>query len=274
MTTSDPPAVFKGTDPREFSGQLAAYLDDVAMRNDVRAAHAIANELMGIAPGVRVLDAGCGTGVATAELARAVAPGGEAVGVDLSAGFLAVAERRVTGGLPLRFARGDVTDLPFEDEGFDAVRSERVLQHLSDPDAAIRELMRVTRPGGRVCAIDSDWPSLAVDVGDEHTALAARVLDHFLAIDQGRHALTTRTLRRRYLRAGMTDVAVRVLPFTFTSLSDVAGIFPQFDERVPPVAGVVPDADRDAWFAALRAADAAGKLWVCALWYVVAGTRR
>jgi hypothetical protein len=54
----------------------------------------------------------------------------------------------------------------------------------------------------------------------------------------------------------MTDVAVRVPPFTFTSL-----------------AGVVPDADRDAWFGALRAADAIGELWVCALCYVVAGAR-
>lgn len=273
MTTSDAMPVFKGTDSQEFSARLAAYLDDVAGRDDVRATHAVAAELMGIAPGVRVLDAGCGTGVATAELARAVAPDGEAVGVDLSTDFLAVAERRVTGGLPLRFARGDVTDLPFEDGSFDAARCERVIQHLSDPDAAIHELMRVVRPGGRVCVIDSDWPSLAVDLGDEHTALVARVVEHFLSLDQGHHASISRTLRRRYLRAGLTDVAVRVLPFTFTSLGDVAQIFPQFDERVPPFAGVVPAADRDAWLAALRAADAAGELWVCALWYVVAGTR-
>lgn len=273
MTTPKAGEAFRGTDPEEFSEQIVAYLDAVAVRDDVRATHAVADELMAIGPGVRVLDAGCGTGVATTELARAVAPDGEAVGVDLSADCLAAAERRRTGELPLRFVRADVTSLPFDDAGFDAVRHERVMQHLADPDAAVREALRVVRPGGRVCAIDTDWPSIAVDVGEEHTALAARVLGHFLTVVRDRDPLITRTLRRRYLRAGMVDVAVRVLPWTFTSLSDVAGIFPQFDPRVPPEAAVVPDADRDSWFEALQAADAAGELWVCALAYVVAGTK-
>ena len=58
---------------------------------------------------------------------------------------------------------GDVSALDLPDDSFDGVWCERVLQHVDDADVAIGELIRVTRPGGRVCLIDTDWDSLAFD---------------------------------------------------------------------------------------------------------------
>ncbi|MFI9219413.1 methyltransferase domain-containing protein [Streptomyces werraensis] len=66
-------------------------------------------------------------------------------------------------GTPVDYAVGDISSLDAPDGHYDGVRCERVLQHLPEPDAAIRELIRVTRPGGRVCVIDTDWPSCAWD---------------------------------------------------------------------------------------------------------------
>ncbi|MFJ9999762.1 methyltransferase domain-containing protein [Streptomyces werraensis] len=66
-------------------------------------------------------------------------------------------------GTPVDYAVGDISSLDAPDGHYDGVRCERVLQHLPDPDAAIRELIRVTRPGGRVCVLDTDWPSCAWD---------------------------------------------------------------------------------------------------------------
>jgi ubiquinone/menaquinone biosynthesis C-methylase UbiE len=64
--------------------------------------------------------------------------------------------RRGNDGGPVTYLVGDVTALDLPDEHFDGVRSERVLQHLADPEAAIADLVWVTRPGGPVCLIDTD----------------------------------------------------------------------------------------------------------------------
>ena len=63
----------------------------------------------------------------------------------------------------------------------------------------------------------------------------------------------------------------RVQPFVYTSLSDAAALYPQFNEQIPAEAEIIPAELRDRWFAALRRADAEGTLWVTMLSYVAAG---
>jgi SAM-dependent methyltransferase len=75
----------------------------------------------------------------------------------------------------VRFTVGDACSLDEPDDSFDAARSERTLQWLADPAAAVAEMVRVVRPGGRVSLIDTDWSTLTIDVGDD--ALAALVRD-------------------------------------------------------------------------------------------------
>jgi len=110
-------------------------------------------------PGMRLLDAGCGPGSVTMELAALVAPG-EVVGVDSDAAILAratalLAERRFNG-LPVRFERGDIYSLPYPDASFDAVWSQFVFCHLREPVTAMREIRRVLRPGGVFGVMDPD----------------------------------------------------------------------------------------------------------------------
>jgi ubiquinone/menaquinone biosynthesis C-methylase UbiE len=92
--------------------------------------------------GLRVLEAGCGTGLVLERL-RGFA--GEAVGVDLSRGMLERARERA---LPV--AQADIGRLPFPDASFDVVCSFKVLAHVAAIEEAVRELMRVTRPGGHL----------------------------------------------------------------------------------------------------------------------------
>ena len=75
----------------------------------------------------------------------------------------------------MRFTVGDAGSLDEPDGSFDAARSERTLQWLVDPAAAVREMVRVVRPGGRISLIDTDWSTFTIDVGDD--ALAAVVRD-------------------------------------------------------------------------------------------------
>jgi ubiquinone/menaquinone biosynthesis C-methylase UbiE len=104
-------------------------------------------------PGMRVLDAGCGTGAITSGIATAVRPHGLVVGVDRDIGQILRVGR--TGGESfLRVVGGDVYSLPFLDSAFDVATASRVLQWLEAPDAALRELIRVTRSGGSVVVLD------------------------------------------------------------------------------------------------------------------------
>lgn len=94
------------------------------------------------ARGARVLELGCGTGLILARVAEVAE---EAVGIDLSEGMAQHARER---GLDVQI--GSVTDLPFEDDEFDLTYSFKVLAHVPDIDAALREAARVTRPGGHL----------------------------------------------------------------------------------------------------------------------------
>ena len=107
-----------------------------------------------LAAGSRGLDAGCGVGLAAFTLAEAVGPQGRVVGLDLSAPLLARGEELARdAGLAKRvsFERGDVNDLPFDDDVFDwAWSADCVGYYREAPFRALRELVRVVRPGGTV----------------------------------------------------------------------------------------------------------------------------
>jgi ubiquinone/menaquinone biosynthesis C-methylase UbiE len=105
-----------------------------------------------------VLDVGCGIGVGPAYIARRY--GCRVMAVDLSAKMLAWAEQRARReGVSdlVSFRQADVRELPFEDDRFDAVLVESVLAFVEDQDRAIRELIRVTRPGGYVGLNEAYW---------------------------------------------------------------------------------------------------------------------
>ncbi len=90
-----------------------------------------------------VLDAGCGTGRFSIELARV---GARVVGLDIDIDMLAIAARRLAGSVVL----GDIECLPVRDGVFDVAAAVTVLEFVPHPDRALAELIRVTRPGGRV----------------------------------------------------------------------------------------------------------------------------
>ncbi|RUQ97516.1 methyltransferase domain-containing protein [Labedella endophytica] len=106
-------------------------------------------------PGCSVLDVGSGPGTITVDIARRVAPG-RVVGIDAVADVVgqATALADSEGLRNVEFATGDAYALDFPDDSFDIVHAHQVLQHLGDPVAALREMRRVTRPGGIVAARD------------------------------------------------------------------------------------------------------------------------
>ncbi len=135
------------THVQEFFGARAAGWD--SRFPDDGPAYAAAVAEMGLRPGDRVLDAGCGTGRALPPLRAAVGPGGVVVGVDLTAEMLQAAVRagRDREG---RLLLADVAALPLRRGALDAVFAAGLIAHLPRPVENLRELARVVRPGGRL----------------------------------------------------------------------------------------------------------------------------
>ncbi|MFJ6705116.1 MULTISPECIES: class I SAM-dependent methyltransferase [unclassified Streptomyces] len=112
-------------------------------------AYAAAVAELGLRPGDRVLDAGCGTGRALPPLRAAVGPSGQVLGMDLTPAMLQAAVRagRHRDG---RLVLADVAALPVRSESLDAVFAAGLIAHLPQPGRNLRELARVVRPGGRL----------------------------------------------------------------------------------------------------------------------------
>jgi SAM-dependent methyltransferase len=105
---------------------------------------------LGLQPGERVLDIGCGAGATTAQLAEAVGASGAAVGMDISRPLLEVARRR---GVAATFLEGDAQTYPLEPASFDAAFSRFGVMFFADPTAAFANIRRALRPGGRLAFI-------------------------------------------------------------------------------------------------------------------------
>ena len=145
----------------DFNEEMAAELEAVYSKRDILRRRALVHEALGAAPGDRVLDAGCGPGFYVAETLERVGPGGSVVGVDASQPMLALAAKRSEGHDNVSFHEGDVTALPVADADFDRALSVQVLEYVDDIPAALAELHRVLRPGGRVLLWDVDWATVS-----------------------------------------------------------------------------------------------------------------
>ncbi|CAN5562842.1 methyltransferase domain-containing protein [soil metagenome] len=170
-----------------------------------------------LAPGLSLLDVGCGPGTITVEFAERLAPG-RVVGVDAAAEVIARASGEFVRD-NLHFVTGDAYALPFEDDTFDIVHAHQTLQHVARPVEMLREMRRVTKPGGIVAARDVDYAG---------TIWFPRLpgLDSWIDLydrvhrSNGGEPDAGRELKAWALEAGLTDVETSASIWNFSNETD------------------------------------------------------
>lgn len=170
-----------------------------------------------------LLDVGCGPGTITIDLARRVAPA-PVVGFDVSAAVIERAEALLAAPEApenCRFRVDDLYAISSDDDAWAIVHAHQVLQHLTDPIGALRELYRVLEPGGILAVRDADYG--AMTWSPENRQLG-RWMDIYrrLAAEQGSRPDAGRHLRGWVMEAGFVEVEVDVDVWTFATPEDRA----------------------------------------------------
>ncbi len=164
-------------------------------------------------PGQRLLDVGCGPGTITVGFAARVAPG-RVTGMDAEPAIIDEARTRHQAQANVDFATGDVYRLDYEDATFDVVHAHQVLQHLTDPVAALREMRRVLCPGGILAVRDGDYAAFTWAPTDPLLE-RWRDLYHQVTAHNGAEADAGRYLLAWVRRAGFEEVEASSSTWTF-----------------------------------------------------------
>lgn len=186
----------------EFDQSMTAGLERLYTSRDVLRRRELVQAALGAQLGDRVLDVGCGPGFYVTELLQTVGPGGSVVGVDRSPDMLAVAAKRGVKHDNVEFVEGEATSLPVEDASVDRAFSVQVLEYVRDVPAALAEMRRALRPGGRLVIWDVDWATVSWHAKDEELMQRARAaFDKHLI-----HPSLPRTLSAQLRAAGFDDI--------------------------------------------------------------------
>lgn len=211
---------------QRYGWDLASADYEPLWRTHLAPAHQALLDFAALRPGERVLDVACGTGLITFAAARAVAPGGWALGVDISGEMLAGAAARVRArrGADVEFMRMDAEALDLPDETFDVALCALGLMYLPDPGRALAEMRRVLRPGGRLVAAiwgrraDCGWAAAFPIVDAE---VASEVCPLFFALGEG-EALADLCAAAGFAVTGTTRLATTLVHASGQEACDAA----------------------------------------------------
>ena len=206
-----PPSEWSTVDAAADPRRLLTGLDALRAEPFFAASKARMATLLATTPSTRLLDVGCGTGE------DAVALPGSAIGIERSV-VMGTEARSRHPSLPL--VAGDAASLPIRDACVDAVRADRVVQHLPDAPAALREWRRVLQTNGKLVCFDPDLATASIEGVDRGSA--SIILEWRVHTRPG--AATVHGLREVLEATGFSDVHVESLVLDLADLDRADGI--------------------------------------------------
>lgn len=248
-----------------------AFLDGARRIPSVQEQKHIIFELLHLRSGEKVLDIGCGTGDDVRDMAQLVGAAGWCVGIDQNAAMIEVARTRSEGKhLPVEFYQGSIYTLNFADNTFDVTRAERVFEHLHEPERALQEMIRVTRPGGRILIAS---PDMDTNIIDHPNRPVTRKIQHFES-DRRPNGSAGHRLYGQFQDAGLSDLKVRAVVHMTTSYPDMLS-FLDIRERVEAArdGGAISASECNIWLTQLKQAGQAGHFFMSTNHYIVCGRK-
>jgi ubiquinone/menaquinone biosynthesis C-methylase UbiE len=269
-------------DPFGRTDQLdEATLEALVARFEARGASPVFSRMlqeyldaMGIDGAVRVLDMGCGTGLAARAIARRADFSGTVVGIGLSPYLVTAAQRLAREeGIDdrLDFRVGDARAVEAAYATFDAVIAHTLVSHVEDPSLVVREAARVLRPGGMLGIFDGDYASLTFGHADP---ARGKAYDEALISAVVTNPRVMRQLPRLLPDAGLELVASFPHVLSEIGRADFWSSAIEAYRRLIPKAGVMTEDEADAWAAALRRDSEAGVFFGSSNYYAYVARRQ
>lgn len=251
---------FSDVDAFGDAERMIAFLEHIESHPTMAATRLHSYQLLRPKPGDSVVDVGCGTGLAVAELC---ARGISAIGIDSSDAMVTRARQRFPEAT---FRLAPAEKLPIPDASAQGYRAERVYSHLTDPRPALAEARRVLAPGGRFVLVDIENDAWIIDSDDRPLT---RTLVHAFA-DAVANPWIGRSCSSLLLDAGFVNVSVEFRPVILTTLWPVLVDGPT---RAALTAGLVSRKQAATWVAEQRRRDEQGRFFAANPHYLVSAVR-
>ena len=230
---------------------------------------------MQIRTGDRVLDVGCGAASDTMTLAQFVGPSGSVAGVDIDPLKIEAAERMAAAyGVStwVRHQHCDATQaLPFESCEFASCCSLRFFECVPEPAHVLAEMVRVTRPGGWIAVLDTDWGTLSIDLPE--TGVERRMA-RAKAESCSCNGYAARQMYRNFRSQNLGEIQIELFPIVFTNVvtaSRLLGL--ERLEKYAETSGLVAENEIGRWRAAIRQAEQNGIFFASVSLVLVAGRK-
>ena len=245
------------------------YLNQVSTLDAIKEYKLTSFKVLEIEKGFKILDVGCGTGDDVKTMAKDVGNEGKVVGIDVNEEAIKTAKEKFQDK-NLLFINQNVEQIPFDDNYFDAVRSDRVFMHLINPIKVFDEMIRVTKPKGKIMVLDVDWDSLLVHSDNKKVTRA--VLRSWS--DSIHNSWMGRQLYPLFKERKLLDIKLDTKPLFLTDLktADYAWSLKKTLEKVVQ-SGEITKQEAEDWWNELEQKDKEGLFVAFAVGMSVVGTK-
>lgn len=227
------------------------YVDSIYLKSTANMFHDIKQQSyakMKIGNGSKVLDVGCGIGIDTINMSKIVGHDGYIIGLDYDKAMIANANLHAFDAGVSTYVRHmcyDVNTMPFNNDQFDACRSERLFEHLDNSEQVFTELVRVAKYGGNIVIIDTDWSTLTINTDE---IAIERKLIRYIAESYANNGFSGRKLYGMFNRERLADIDLQIFPIATTCYETASiGIQLQRIEQEAVKVGVLTQAELELW---------------------------